>query len=68
MISIPELDIGTTEDVAYVMLNLCLYQQHDVVQAALHLLMAQYNTRETLLMGMRQLQLLTTDKVSCGIQ
>ena len=50
------------EEVSHIMLNLCLYQHHELVQSALTLLMVQYNARRSLLLGLRQLQLLTTDR------
>ena len=55
------LSLGMQQDIAHILLNLCLYSGFsDLVQKALSLLMACHNTRKTLLQNLKQMQLLTT--------
>jgi hypothetical protein len=54
------LALGTSGEISYIMLNLCLYNYPPLVQASLSLLMDSNKSRTNLLRDLKQLQLLTT--------
>jgi hypothetical protein len=54
------LSLGDSGEVAYIMLNLCLYNYPPLVQGALSLLMDSYRSRWNLLNDLHQMQLLTS--------
>ena len=54
------LTLGPYDEIAYIMLNLCLYNYPPLVQSSLSLLMDQSCARKHLLMGLKEMQLLTT--------
>jgi len=57
---VQSLTLGAYDEVAYIMLNLCLYNYPPLVQSSLSLLMDQSCARKHLLMGLKDMQLLTT--------